>query len=84
MLHKEWVFCVDEEGRREEKRASDRIRTRRKKKMQKVRKQKQKNKAKENKEMRHDGGQDDDVESNCQWAAEIKRVRLLLPPSPSR
>ena len=84
MLHKEWVFCVDEEGRREEKRASDRIRTHRKKKMQKVRNQNQKHKAKENKEMQDNRGQDDDVESNRQWAAKIKRVRLILPPSPSQ
>ena len=79
MVHKEWVFCVDEEGRREEKRAADRIRTHKKKKMQKRKRQEEKCKAKE---MEDGGGKD--IESNRQWARAIKRVRLILPPPPSQ
>jgi hypothetical protein len=78
MVHKEWVFCVDEEGHREEKRAADRIRTH-KKKMQKRKKQGEKCKAKE---MQDDGRQD--IERNHQWAGAIKRVRLILPPPPTQ
>jgi hypothetical protein len=82
MVHREWVFCVDEKGRQEEKQAADRIRTRKKKKMQKLKKQEEKRKAKENEEMKDDGRKD--IEGNCQWAAGIKRVRLILPPPPIR
>lgn len=80
MLHREWVFCVDEKGRREEKQAADRIRTHKKKKIQKLKKQEEKRKAKENAEMKGDGRKD--IEGNCQWAAAIKRVHLILPPPP--